>query len=222
MTLQEELIQELKTLAQNAIDMASDEQSAQKAFEPIAKILLNKCLLNSETGKFRIVEIEFYLNTEKHNDTIIRNNERQKEFGEWYVHRRSKSKDGEFAANQESVGIDLTLGSPNQAFGVLLRALQNTATGETNESGPVRTLNTLYPEKNKYNISEDKSDYKEYSKKVESHKYGAFDNPGVLYLIFDDALPQKKIKWEPRTIASINENKHPDWWKREYKAKIDV
>jgi 3-methyladenine DNA glycosylase Mpg len=110
--------------------------------ERIAKALLMKYVLvvefDGKEKEFRICEIEFYINNATHRDEYTHGGVVQKTYGKWYFHRfHGKSyKSGTYK------GLDLTLGDKDTFFGVLIRSICDTDSGEFIE-GPCRSVNKI-------------------------------------------------------------------------------
>lgn len=79
------------------------------SYQTIAKKLMNDYKLQVRDKFYRIIECEFYYNSEKHLDPYVHGHKRQKEtIGEWYFH---------------GSGLDITLGSENGYGGILIRGI---------------------------------------------------------------------------------------------------
>lgn len=90
------------------INEESDE-SIQHSFIQIANTLMNDCALQVNEQFYRIVECEFYYNSNNHPDPFVHGHDLQKQtFGKWYFH---------------GSGLDITLGNDKGYGGILLRGL---------------------------------------------------------------------------------------------------
>ena len=65
-------------------------------FARIADDLMNRWILKCEGSQYRITEIEFYFQSDSHNDMYTHAHKLQKETGRWYFH---------------GSGVDLSFGS---------------------------------------------------------------------------------------------------------------
>jgi hypothetical protein len=101
MTELEELIQ--------LLSIPEGENLLDEKFGEIASALMNDWLLQIENEKYRIAELEFYFNSDTHQDSYAHGHSQQKSIGKWYFH---------------GSGIDITIGSQNALGGILIRALQ--------------------------------------------------------------------------------------------------
>ena len=78
-------IEELKDYLRCVGNSIYNNVEVEKKFEIIADILLNWCIIRVNSKRFRMLEIEFYLLGEKHND-IITYPRTDMEGGEWFFH----------------------------------------------------------------------------------------------------------------------------------------
>ncbi|MDR1071247.1 MAG: hypothetical protein LBL21_01230 [Rickettsiales bacterium] len=197
----------------------ADENTAAVLFRPIADLLLNKSILVAGGKEYRIAEIEFYLRTEKHNDETTHNNDRQKKFGEWYIHRKGRSESSQYCFYY-SGGIDICLGCGNIPFGVLMRSAVCISDNVKIKSGPIRMLRVLlhdifgdgFPNAP---VLKDKERFQECCGIIEFT--GAFQKNKHLYLKPAD-LEKKEIIWCPRTFGT--EKNLTGWKAKKYKARI--
>ena len=101
------------------------------SFDTIAETLFRNFQVIANKDVYRILEIEFYYNSEQNKDNQTYGVEKQKTNGEWYFHYS---------------GIDITIGNGMACGGILLRSL-----GKLNETktdfkcicGPLRVKNEL-------------------------------------------------------------------------------
>lgn len=84
----------------------------------------------------RILEIEFYLYSDRHPDPFTHRHEKQRSFGKWYVHRS-----GNGYRNGSFKGLDIAIGSDGHFGGLLIRSIR-TAEGVT-INGPCLTVEHL-------------------------------------------------------------------------------
>lgn len=92
-------------------------------------------LINSV--KYRITEIEFYINSDTHQDPYVHKNQDQKSYGNWYFHRYPN---GTYKSGTWK-GMDLTLGNESTYFGILIRGIYSDKSGHI--EGPCRVVNHI-------------------------------------------------------------------------------
>ncbi len=93
--------------------------AAEAWFAEIASRLLGTCRLQVAGVPHRLVEIEFYFDSEAHPDPFTHRHPEQAHSGRWYFHRIGASyRGGSFK------GLDLTLGDGVAHGGILLRSLE--------------------------------------------------------------------------------------------------
>ena len=63
-----------------------DYNNPEKDLPHIANQLMNKWDIQSNEKKYRITEIEFYINSAAHKDTYAHGHKLQKTTGKWYMH----------------------------------------------------------------------------------------------------------------------------------------
>ena len=106
--------------------------------QEIARSLLTKYVLVVGDKEYRLAEIEFYINSDVHNDKYTHGDLNQKQFAKWYFHRypNGSYKSGTYK------GLDITMGDPDTYFGILIRSIY---CAETNEfiDGPCKTVNKI-------------------------------------------------------------------------------
>lgn len=107
-------------------------------FKTISNILMNKSSLVVKNEVFRLCEIEFYLKNNSHNDLYVHGDDDQKTFEGLYFH---KFKNGSYKSGTYK-GLDITFGSTNSYFGILIRSMLNVNSGEFIE-GPCRCVNKI-------------------------------------------------------------------------------
>lgn len=92
-------------------------EKVQHRFATIADYLLNHSILLCGAKMYRLVEIEFYMVSDSHQDCYAHKAPEQKEYLTWYFHRQVP-------------GIDLTFGGGEVRFaGVLLRSVEDLSDG---------------------------------------------------------------------------------------------
>lgn len=93
--------------------------AAEDWFAAIAQRLLGTCRLQVAGAPHRLVEIEFYFDSEAHPDPFTHRHPEQARSGRWYFHRIGTSyRGGSFK------GLDLTLGDGVAHGGILIRSLE--------------------------------------------------------------------------------------------------
>ena len=110
-------------------------------FNLISDIILNKIVLVTNETKYRICEIEMYLQNEDHKDLYVHCNPDQKNYGTFYFH---KYNNGTYKSGTWK-GLDIVLGDKNKYFGILIRSIMNLDTEQFIE-GPCRCVNTILHE----------------------------------------------------------------------------
>jgi len=68
------------------LNLKTDSQDINDDFKRIALELMNYWILKIENSHYRITEIEFYFNSNTHNDNYTHGHELQKKTGSWYFH----------------------------------------------------------------------------------------------------------------------------------------
>lgn len=112
------------------------QEKIKEVFDMIAEEILNKYCLNIQGRKHRIIEIEFYLTTDNHNDEYSHCDEMQKSFKKWYFHKNGQTfKSGTYK------GIDITFSSVGYG-GILIRGLEDLESGEIID-GPSLTVDRI-------------------------------------------------------------------------------
>lgn len=99
-------------------------------FHELAQTLLNESLLYIANHPYRICEIEFYSHSDLYNDPYTHQADEQKEFGQWYFHKKRNAYNG---GNYK--GLDLTLGDGINHLGILIRRIEDCANNKTTD-GP--------------------------------------------------------------------------------------
>lgn len=93
--------------------------AAEAWFTAIAMRLLGACRLQIGGAPHRLVEIEFYFDSQEHPDPFTHRHPEQATSGRWYFHRIGASyRGGSFK------GLDLTLGDGVAHGGILIRSLE--------------------------------------------------------------------------------------------------
>lgn len=108
-------------------------------FNTLADIILNNTLLIVKDKRYRICEIEFYYQSDQHNDQYSHGSEEQHMLGKFYFH---KYKNGTYKSGTYK-GLDITV-SPNSSvcFGILIRSIQDQDTMQFIE-GPCKSVNQM-------------------------------------------------------------------------------
>lgn len=189
----------------NTASLITDE-NAQQEFAKVANILLNQCLIFANNELYRICEIEFYLDSDKHKDRATHNSTVQYGFEKWYVHRSKKESDkkDDFALGIQRFGIDLCLGCGVIAFGILIKNIKKIGDDKANRLGQMWTLIELLGADCGYIPSDKKSEeklkakerYIEKSKKIEEQN--ATSENDILYIKRYENIENKEIKAKPR------------------------
>lgn len=108
------------------IDAAAADASAYaNAFRASADLLLNQCTLRVAGRPHRLTEVELYWTDEDHPDPFTHDAPMQREFGRWYFH----SSGGAYKGGTYK-GLDIAVGGPGRSAGILLRGIEDVATGE--------------------------------------------------------------------------------------------
>jgi len=103
----------------------ADASTYLSAFRASAELLLNQCTLQVAGRPHRLTEVEFYWTDKRHPDPFTHGDPMQREFGRWYFHRRGNTyKGGTYK------GLDIAVGGPERTAGILLRGIEDVATGE--------------------------------------------------------------------------------------------
>ena len=96
-------------------------------FKELAELVLRDLVLVAGNERFRIREIEFYLNSAIHPDPFVHCDERQLTSGRWYFHSRG----GNFRGGTFK-GVDITFGGQEEHGGLLIRSIESEARGLIN------------------------------------------------------------------------------------------
>jgi hypothetical protein len=171
-------------------------------FTELAQIILNGTLLVTNTSTYRIREIEFYYCGENHQDTYTHCSEEQAMNCVFYFH---KYKTGTYKSGTYKC-LDITLSSsPAVYFGVLIRSIQDTVTGQFTE-GPCRSVNKILEH---YGVST-VADY------VRDRKLPleVYDTQNGFHLVHPVTLSQETIHTGPRIGLS---DKYPEFKDRPYR-----
>jgi hypothetical protein len=110
------------------LNLKADSQDINDDFKRIASELMNHWILKIENSHYRITEIEFYFNSNIHNDNYTHSHELQKKTGSWYFH---------------GSGVDITFGNENSYGGILIRALYN-LDSKIFTYGPIKVVTELF------------------------------------------------------------------------------
>jgi len=166
-----------------------------KCFPMIADMLLNQCLLMVNGNKFRLVEIEFYLNCPTHVDPYVHCLEDQLLFRSFYFHR---FKNGTYKGGTFK-GLDITFGNKKTEtyFGILIRSIESVADSNIIE-GPCNVVNRILAEYNIESILEF----------TNGQNLNIDDNDNNFILISKKNLPRKELFIGQRIGLSAA---HPDY-----------
>ena len=110
------------------INLSIDRENIEKDFLRIASELMNQWIFKVDTAEYRIAEIEFYFQSDFHNDGYTHGHMLQKERGRWYFH---------------GSGVDLTFGSGDMFGGILIRAICDLKSGNYTY-GPLNSLTEIF------------------------------------------------------------------------------
>ena len=174
-------------------------------FTDMANILLNECYLLVDGKKFRLVEIEFYLNCNGHPDPYTHDDPNQLLMHTFYFH---KFKTGTYKSGTFK-GMDLTFGNEEESayFGILIRAIKDMVSGTIIE-GPCNVVNKIL---NIYNC-DSIMDF------TQGENLDIFENRTGLCLVLCEDLIQEEIFWGPRIGLSA---KFPEYHKKYYRYVAD-
>lgn len=184
-------------------DVIDYDHIDQAFLEKIAKSLLSKYVIVVNEKEYRISEVEFYVNNEKHNDKYTHGDKNQKTFGKWYFHRypNGSYKSGTYK------GMDITLGNKDTYFGVLIRSIYDAETDEMID-GPCKTVNKILELNGCHDVAEYMAD------KTDPLSVRATKN---FYLKRKTNLPEEQIYKGPRIGLS---DKYPEWKNVQYRFLI--
>ncbi len=101
------------------IGATASKKELEKHFAKVADQILNKHVMWINSKPYRLLEIEFYLNSQNHPDTFTHGDPMQAKRGEWYFHRQKNTyKAGTYK------GLDIAFGQGDSSKGgILLRAM---------------------------------------------------------------------------------------------------
>lgn len=102
-----------------------------------ANYILNRTEIVCNGNKLRICEIEIYLKSKDHPDPYVHDSPDQHTYGNWYFHKNGS---GTYRGGTYK-GLDITFGSQETAFGILIRSIYHPTCGLI--EGPCRTVNKL-------------------------------------------------------------------------------
>jgi len=170
-------------------------------FASISEILLNECYLLVNKNKYRLVEIEFYLKCNSHDDPYTHCDPDQLLMHTFYFH---KFGNGTYKAGTFK-GMDLTFGNKkeNAYFGILIRSIQNINTGVIIQ-GPCNTVNKILEEYHCDSILNF----------TNGKNLNIFDNDKKFILVPTSKLEKRQISHGPRIGLSA---KYPEYHKRNYR-----
>jgi hypothetical protein len=172
-------------------------------FYDMANVILNEVFLKINSKKFRIIEIEFYLKCNGHDDPCTHGNPDQMLMHTFYFHKFITT--GTYKAGTFK-GMDLTFGSKSDKayFGILIRSIQNMKTEQIIE-GPCNVVNKILEEYNCDNIM----DF------TQGKNLNIFKNKKDFVLVPTDKLEVLDIACGPR--IGLNEEKFPHHWNKNYR-----
>lgn len=173
-------------------------------FDQIADILLNHTYLLVNKKKYRLVEIEFYLNSNAHKDEYTHSNPDQLLMHTFYFH---KYKTGTHKAGTYK-GMDLTFGDAEASayFGILVRAIKPLEKGDIIE-GPCKTVDQILKDYGVESILD----------LTRGENLDLFNNRLNFILVPDSTLDQQPICAGPRIGLSA---KFPEYQNRPYRYVI--
>jgi 3-methyladenine DNA glycosylase Mpg len=174
-----------------------------KIIKKIPNLLLNNSVLLVNNKEFRIIEIEFYVNSDEHQDKYTHCSSDQFKYGLWYFH---KFKNGSYKSGTFK-GLDLTLGSKDIAYGILIRSIQDLSDGKITE-GCCNCVNKILSEYKCETISD-----------FSSNKDLSCINNDRNFVIKDKKLPELTIYDGKRVGLS---NKYPDFRDKKYRFAVLV
>lgn len=169
----------------------------------IPELMLNKSILQVNNKNFRIIEIEFYVNSKEHNDEYTHGSDEQHTYGFWYFH---KYKNGTYKSGTYK-GLDLTLGNKDTSYGILIRSIQDLSTNEITE-GCCKCVNLMLSSYNVDTISEF----------TNNKEMSCIDNTRN-FIIKDFDLEKYKIYDGKRVGLS---DKYPDYRDKPYRFAIMI
>ena len=111
-----------------AIDLTIKSDTIDVDLSRIAFDLMNHWILKIESKLYRISEIEFYFNSDSHNDTYTHGHKLQKDKGRWYFH---------------GSGVDITIGGNGFYGGISIRAIYDIEKGSY-IYGPLNCVTELF------------------------------------------------------------------------------
>lgn len=172
-------------------------------FYSMADRLMNECYLEINTNRYRIREIEFYLNSENHPDPYVHCAEDQLLLHQFYFH---KHKNGSHKGGTYK-GLDLIFGDvlSNAYFGILLRTIENIETGQLIQ-GPCKIVDHIL----------ETYGYSSISDFIGGDEINIFENLHNFVIRIND-LEKEVIYFGPRIGLS---NKFPDWQLKNYRYVI--
>jgi hypothetical protein len=116
------------------------EKSFQSIFQKISENIMNNYTLSIKGNSYQLCEIEFYLETNGHNDPFIHGDIDQNFPGRWYFHKQN----GKSYKSGTYKGLDITFGNDDKTTygGILIRSIKKLATDEIIE-GPCKVVNKI-------------------------------------------------------------------------------
>lgn len=174
-------------------------------FPQMADVLLNNCYLKIKGQKYRLIEIEFYLNSKHHPDLYAHTNPDQLIMNAFYFHRFGNGtyKGGNYC------GLDMSYGSKSKKafFGILIRAIEKVKSGQIIE-GPCNVVRHILAS----------YDYDSIIKFTKNQNLNIFDNRHDFVLVKKDNLEKRQLFCGPRIGLSA---KYPSYQNCNYRFVAD-
>ncbi len=202
---------DIKKYSSNIFKMFNPNYN-QYNFNEISNKILNQTVLVAANKKFRICEIEMYLNSESHPDTYTHSHKDQQSFGKFYFHKYSNNvyKSGTWK------GLDIVLGDKSKYFGILIRSMVELDADNKeilNEfiEGPCRCVNKILEQFDSNNVSE------LFAKQFPNQTQIDFETNPQFKLEFSNNLGFEEIYEGPRIGLS---DKYPEYMNKNYRYAI--
>lgn len=174
----------------------------QGEFTRIASVLINQCRLVAGGQRYRMVELEFYLNTPEHPDLFCHGDPFQDTRALWYFHRAG----GKTYIENSFKGVDISIGHgevdgvTSPGGGILIRSMEDMKGNVT--EGPSRCVDLILRDTGYAKVVDLVTE-------LEKTKYSVEHKDSTLYLELCTDLPIVTVYATPRVGLSLKKGSEP-------------